>query len=189
MFFKKSIAVICLLLMAGCRYPFEFKSEGEIREEVLADDPSFSSILKQKAELDENIAGLKSDLSSKENAVNAKILALKRDFASEKDKILNRIKELDRQFDPYRLEMKQKIMELSAELKLKESSLSATNRMVSKLKKLVEQNSGSEDMKADISKWQVKIEAQSRTAEALRQEIADLRKKIRIVRLKLKLIR
>ena len=189
MVFKVLISALLTLLAAGCQYPFEFSSEGEARQEVLAQDASFGGILKKKAELDENIAGLKSDLSKKENQTRSKIMALKREHSLEKEKILTRVKELDRQFDPYRIEMKQKIMEFSAELKLREASLSATNRMISKLRKLVEQNSESEDMAKDISKWQEKITLQSNIAESLKEEISHLRKEIRLVRLKLKLIR
>lgn len=196
LFFKEAnmvlrifISALSLLLVAGCQYPFEFGSENEIRQEVLAQDASFGDVLKKKAELDESIAGLKSDLSSKENETRSKILTLKRELDSEKEKILTKIKDLDRQFDPYRIEMKQKVMEFSAELKLREASLTATNRMISKLKKLVEQNSESKDMTEEVSKWQEKITRRSNTAESLKEEISYLRKKIRLVRLKLKLIR
>jgi len=180
---------LSLLLIAGCQYPFEFSSESEIRQEVLAQDASFGEVLKKKAELDENVAGLKSDLSGKDNETRAKILTLKRELDVEREKIVTRIKELDRQFDPYRVEMRQKVMEFSAELKLREASLTATNRMISKLNKLVEQNSESKNMTAEVSKWQEKITTQSNTAQNLKEEIANLRKEIRLVQLKLKLIR
>jgi len=183
------ISVLLLLLAAGCQYPLEFSSENEIRQEVLAQDPSFGNILKKKAELDENIAGLKSDLSSKENEARSKMLVLKNELSLEKERILAEIKEFDKRFDPYRIEMKQKIMEFSAELKLREASLTATNRMISKLKKLVEQNSESEDMAEEVSKWQEKITHQSDIAESLKENASHLRDKIRLVRLKLKLIR
>jgi hypothetical protein len=183
------ISVLSLLLVAGCQYPLEFSSENEIRQEVLAQDSSFGNILKKKAELDENIAGLKSDLSGKENEARSKILILKRELSLEKEKTSTRIKELNKRFDPYRIEMKQKIMEFSAELKLREASFTATNRMISKLKKLVEQNSESKDMAEEVSKWQEKIARQSDIAESLKENVSHLRKKIRLVRLKLKLIR
>ena len=186
---KIFIPVLSLLLVAGCQYPLEFSTESEMRQEVLAQDASFGDTLKKKAELDEGIASLKSDLSSKENDTRSKMLALKREFNSEKEKIVTKIKELDRRFDPYRVELRQKVMEFSAELKLRESSLSATNKMVLKLNKLVEQNSESKDMVEEVSKWQEKITRQSNTAESLREEITHLRKEIRLVRLKSKLIR
>ncbi len=196
LFFKKAkmvlrifISVLLLILAAGCQYPLEFSSENEIRQEVLAQDPSFGDTLKKKSELDESIASLKSDLSAKENEARSKILVLKNELSLQREKILTKIKELDKRFDPYRIEMKQKIMEFSAELKLREASLTATNRMISKLKKLVEQNSESEDMKEEIFKWQEKITRQSDISESLKENASHLRDKIRLVRLKLKLIR
>ncbi len=183
------ISALFLFLVAGCQFPLEFSSESEIRQEVLSQDASFGDVLKKKAELDEKIAGLRSDLSGKENEARSKILALKRGLSLGKETIVTRIKELDRQFDPYRVEMRQKVMELSAELKLREASLSATNKMILKLGKLVEQNSESKDMVEEVSKWQEKITHQSNIVEGLREEMTHLRKEIRLVRLKLKLIR
>ncbi len=188
MVFRILISALALLLVTGCQYPLEFSSASEIRQEVLAQDASFGDILKKKAELDEKIAGLKSDLSSKENEARSKVLTLKRGLNAEKKDILTKIKDLDRQFDPYRIELKQKIMEFSAELRLKEASLTATNRMISKLNKLVEQNSESSDMIEEVSKWQEKITHQSNIAESLTEEISYLSKEMRLVRLKLKLI-
>lgn len=188
MVYRIAVFIACLLALTGCQYPFEFGSESEIREEVLSKDPSFKSVLKQKAELDAKIAGLKSELANKENSIKSQILGLKRQLSAEKGKTSADIRELERQFEPYRLEMKQKIMELNAELKLRESSLSATNKMVSKLRKLIEQNSAAEGMKEEISEWQAKIDSQSLIAENLQNDIAGLRKKIRLTRLKLKLI-
>ena len=178
-----------LLLSGGCQYPFEFASEKEIREEVLSQDPSFGGLLKKKATIDEEITSLKSEVSKKANEINAKISTLKRELLLAKEHNTAIAKELDQQLDPFRIELNQKSMELMAELKLKESSLSSTRSMITRLRKMIEQSSSAEEMASEVPKWQDKIKYHSQQADNLQKEVTDLRSEIRLIRLKSKLLK
>ncbi len=189
MFYRLVILVTLLVFLSGCQYPFEFRSETEIREEVLEQDPSFGAILKHKAEMDEQIGELKSELNTKVNEIDSKVLTLKRELSSTRDQINTKIVELNQQLDPDRIELKQHLMELTSELKLRESSLSATNKMIARLNKLIKQSSLDENMADEVSKWQDKIGLLVQQARAFESDIISTREKIKLLRLKLKLIK
>jgi chromosome segregation ATPase len=178
-----------LILISGCRYPFDLRLESEMRQEVIESDPSFSAILDKKAELDEKITELRSGLSLSANEIKSKILALKRELSLLRQETTGRTEAISRELDPHRSEIRQNLMELSAEYKLRQSSLSAINRMIAGLKRLSKQSGQISDSGDDVSKWQEKIDYQSRQADILRQEISTLRQEIRILRFKQKLLR
>ena len=186
-----SLFFLCLVLtsVSGCRYAFEFRPESEIRQEVIDSDSSFLAILDKKSELDEKIAELNSELSLNTNEIKSKILALKRELSFLRQKTASQTDAINRELDPHRSEINQSLMELSAEYKLRQSSLSAINRMIAGLRRLSQQGAQDADSGGDISKWQEKIDYQTRQAGILRQEIDALRQEIRILRLKQRLLR
>jgi chromosome segregation ATPase len=178
-----------IVLISGCGYPFEFRPESEIRQEVIELDPSFSAVLDKKAELDGKIAELDSELSLNTNEIKSKIHALKRELSFLRQESAGRTEAISRELDPYRSEISQSLMELSAEYKLRRSSLSAINRMIAGLKKLSQQSGQTADSGDDISKWQEKIDYQTHQADILKQEIDALNQEIRTLRLKQRLLK
>jgi chromosome segregation ATPase len=191
-FYKKGavpILLILAVLIYGCQYPFELRPESEIIQEVIEQDPSFKEALDKKSELDEKISALSEELNLKAVNVKSKIGSLKREFRDYKQDISSRIESVNSQLDPQRSSISQKITELSSELNLKQSSLSATNRMIADLKKLIQQRASPDADAEDVSRLQDRIDSQVHQAELLKQDIACLRDKIRLERLKLRLLR
>jgi len=183
------IAIIVPLAATGCQYPFEFRTQEEIRDEVLDRDPLFASLLDKKSGIDEKIKGLREEISIKKGEINSKVLVLKQELNVFRQQTDSRIKELDAQLSPYREELKQKIQELVIELKLKESSASAANKMALKLEKIVEQGSTSESLAKEAPKWQNKITSLRSQIQELETELASIRQKINLIRLKLRLLK
>jgi len=183
------IAIIVPLVAMGCQYPFEFRTQKEIRDEVLDRDPLFASLLDKKSGIDEKIKGLREELGIKKGEINSKVLVLKQELSFSRQQTDSRIKELDAQLTPYREELKQKIQELVIELKLKESSVSAANKMALKLEKMVAQGSTSESLAKEAPKWQNKIASLRSQIQELETGIVSIREKIRLIRLKLRLLK
>lgn len=190
---KQVLSAFCLCLMIifmpGCQYAFEFRPDSEIRQEVIEQDPSFANVLKKKSELDEKINSLNSELSLKANEVKSKILALRRELSVFKEHTIKQIDFFNSQLDPDRSDIDQMLLELSAEYRLKQSSLAAINKMIDGLKKLSQQSQQAADSADDASKWQDKINYQAQQADILKQEIDILRNDIRLLRLKQRLLR
>lgn len=188
MAYKVFILFLIVISIAGCQYPFEFKTASEIRQEVLDNDPAFEEILRKKTELDEKIASLNSEQSLKAGEIESRMLALRKELQMSKENAAQRIALLNSQLDPYRSEIKQRIMEFSTELRLKQSSLSAVYKMISDLNKLSKQNPVQEAGTEDALRLRDKINYQQQQADTLKQDIAELRAKIRLLRFKLKLL-
>jgi len=182
------LLLVVLLAVSGCRYPFEFKPKEEIKGEVLEKEPSFSSVLEKKAELDKQVKALRMELSNEKGRTNSKILTLKQELQATAARINSSIKKLDAQLDIHRIGLKSEIKELVVELKLKESSLGATNKNIAKLQNLIERGDESENLAEEAPKWQEKIPALRAQAQELETEVSSLRKKIHLNRLKLKLL-
>ena len=177
------------LALTGCQYPFEFRTEKEIREEILGKDPSFAQVLDKKGKLDEEIRVILEDFNAKRIDLNSEILILKKELKIAKNESDTKIKEIDSQLLPFREELEQKVRELITELKLKESSLYATKKMIAKFNKLLEERSSSENLAKESSKWQDKIAALKIQAEELEEEVSSIRDKVHLNRLKLKLLK
>jgi uncharacterized protein YdcH (DUF465 family) len=188
MFFKFLPYFFVIILLSGCQYPFEFRSTSEIRQEVLDNDPAFESVLQKKAEIDEKIASLNAEQSLKAREIESRMLSLKRELQLSRQNAAERVASLESQLDPQRSEIKQRITEFSTELKLNQSSLSAVRKMIADLNRLKGQRPAQEQETEDSLRLREKIETQQRQAESLTQDIADLRAKIRLLRLKLKLL-
>jgi len=182
------LLLITLLVASGCKYPFEFRPLEEIRGEVLEKDPSFADVLDQKQKHNEKIKALKTQLSSEKGRINSKIAALRQEFEATQAKINEEIRKIDAHLDVHRLNLKSQIEELVIELKLKESSLAATNKNIAKLQNLVESGEESENLAEEAPKWKEKIPALRTQAQELEGEVSSLRKQIRLNRLKLKLL-
>jgi hypothetical protein len=188
MVFKFLASFFTIILLSGCQYPFEFKSASEIRQEVLDNDPAFEDVLHKKAELDEKIASLNAEQSLKAREIESRTLALRRELQLSKENLAERIALLNSQLDPQRSGIRQRIMEFSTELKLKKSSLSAVQKMIADLNRLSRQGPVHETETKDILRLQDKIDTQQMQADSLTQDIAGLRAKIRLLRLKLRLL-
>jgi hypothetical protein len=188
MVFKFLAYFFVIILLSGCQYPFEFRSASEIRQEVLDSDPAFETVLQKKAELDEKIASLNAEQSLKAREIESRMLALKRELQLSKENAAKQISLLKSQLDPQRSEIRQRITEFSTEFKLNQSSLSAVRKMIADLDKLKGQRPAQDMETEDSLRLREKIETQERQAESLTQDIADLRAKIRLLRLKLKIL-
>lgn len=183
------VVMIAGLMFAGCQYPFEFRTQEEIKDEVLGKDSSFASLLDRKTKIDEKVKGLRQELIIKKSEINSKVLVLKQELDTFRQQIDSRIKELDAQLIPYREDLKQRINELVIELKLKESSVSAAKKTVLKFERIVEQGSSSEDLAKETPKWQDKIASLKSQIKELETEISSVREKINLNRLKLRLLK
>ena len=188
MAYKAFLSFLILISLTGCQYQFEFKSASEMRQEVLDNDPAFAEILQKKTELDEKIASLNSEQGLKAREIESRMLVLRRELQLSKEHTAERMASLNSQLDPYRFEIKQRIMEFSTELRLKQSSLSAVYKMIVDLNRLSKQSSAQEAGTEDVLRLRDKINYQQQQSDALKQDIADLREKIRLLRLKLKLL-
>jgi hypothetical protein len=183
------LPVCAILILSGCQGFYGPGDKEEMKREVLEKDPAFSEILSEKQEVDAQIAKLRAEFADKKREVSSKISGLKDElnFARKNSDI--EIKNTDARLEPYRQDIKLRIKELLTELKLRKSSLATTRKMISKLGKLVEQKSVSEDLGKESAKWQDKITYMHNQAGDLEKEIAYIQDEIRLNRLKLKLLK
>jgi hypothetical protein len=79
-------------------------------------------------------------------------------------------------------------MELSTELRLKQSSFSAVRKMILDLNRLNGKDSVQDQPSGDSSRLREKISAHQEQADTLMRDISVLREKIRLLRFKLKLL-
>lgn len=173
----------------GCQYPFEFKTGNEIREEVLNSDPSFAEVLDKKTKLDEEVRILLEDFTAKKRELDNKAIMLRKELKIAKEDFNNGIKKIDSQLTPYRQKLQEDIKGLVTELKLKESSLSATRKMIAGFEKLLGQSPSSENIAKESAKWKDKIASLKVQAEELEKEVSHTSDKISLNRLKLKLLK
>lgn len=183
------LIILSLLWFEGCQFPFEFRTQEEIRKEVLDKDPAFSDILDEKAKLDEQIKALKVEFEDKKKLIEKKISSLKEELKSAKEYTDSRIRAIDSQLGPPREELKLKIKKLAAELKLKESSLAATKKAIAKFTKLTQEKGSSENLPKEAPSPQDNISSLKIQAQELERDVSFLRAEIRINRLKLKLLK
>ncbi|MFC1806999.1 hypothetical protein ACFL0T_01335 [Candidatus Omnitrophota bacterium] len=176
-------------LLAGCQYPFEFRTEEEIRIEVLGVDPAFVEVLNEKEEVDEQIRSLNSELKGRHNDINNQILALKNELDTFSKSTKEKVRDINSRLDPHREVLKQNTKELITELKVKERSMSATEKMISRLNNLLDKSSESENLAKEVPKWQNKIASLKLQSQELQKEVSLIRDKIRQNRLKLKLLK
>lgn len=182
------LVIFSLLWLEGCQFPFEFQAKEEIKKEVLDKDPAFSEILEVKAGLDEQIKALKTEFRDKKKLINEEISGLREKLQSVKKYMDSRIKEINSQLNPHREELNLKIRKLVAELKLKESSLSATKKTVANFTRLTQQGRSPEELAKEMPNLQDEISSLKIQAQKLEQDVSSLRNEIRINRLKLKLL-
>jgi chromosome segregation ATPase len=189
MFYRVCVPFVLMVLVSGCQFTYDFRPESEIRQEVLDSDPSFAAVIDIKKEIDNSIALINSETGLKSNDIESKILTLKRELRALREDSAKKIKSLNSRLDPYRAEISQCIAELSTELKLKQSSLSAVNNMIAELNRLSSRSDFQDASEAgDAVRLREKIAHQNQQADILNQDIAVLREKIRLLRLKKKLI-
>lgn len=183
------LIILSLLWLEGCQSPFEFRTKAEIEKEVLDVDPAFSNILDEKAKLDQQIGALKAEFRDKKKLISERISSLKEELNSAKRYMDSRISAIDSQLDPYREELRLKIKKLTAELKLKESSLFSTRKTINKLSKLTQQKQPAKDLAEEGPDLKERISFLEIQAQGLERELSLLRDKIRINHLKLRLLR
>jgi DNA repair exonuclease SbcCD ATPase subunit len=187
--YRSFILCLTMILVSGCQYPFEFISAGEMRQEVLDDDPAFAEILQKKTGLDEEITSLNSGQALKAREIESELSTLKRELQLSGQHTARRIASLDSQLDADRSDIKQRIMEFSTEIRLKRSSLSAVHKMIADLDKLSKQQPAQEAVTEDSLRLRDKIDYQRHQADILKHDIEELGKKIRLLRFKLRLLR
>jgi chromosome segregation ATPase len=184
------VSVFFLFLLTGCQLSsLEFSSLDDIKKEVLDQDSSFAETLTAKAKLDEQINKIRLEFNSKKDQINTKVQELKKELNSAKKDADEKIKQIYLQLDPTREELKERLRSLSSEVRLVESSLSTTKKTIEKFSKLAQQDAASQDAVSAVQKWQDKITPLRGQQGELEADASQLRNKIRLNQLKLKLLK
>jgi len=190
------LIIISGLIGVGFYYYSESASKyEEAKKEVLAIEPGFSDILEKRQVADEQIKIINLGFNEKNRELNAQISELKKELNFARKEKAKSIANIEVQFNPSRQDLKIKIRQLITELKLKESSLYATNKTIAKLTKLTKEttlpagSSSFNQQAAEAQKWYEKTKSLKTQAQELAKDIGLLRDAIHLNRLKLKLLR
>jgi chromosome segregation ATPase len=169
----------------GCDLFFDRQ---QARKTVLAEDPSFASILQERDKIKSRMDKAEEALKEKKKELNSAIKELKEAFSKENKKISLEIKNLENNLNKYRDEIKLDLKKLTQELKAKKKILKNTESTIKEANKLLTEDAHAQLTSQKETGWDDKLKQLSRQRDDIVEQIDQLNEEIRVEKLKLKLL-
>jgi chromosome segregation ATPase len=169
----------------GCDLFFDRQ---QARKTVLAEDPSFLNILKERDKIKSRMDKAEEALKEKKKELNSAIKELKEKFSKENKKISLEIKNLENNLDKYKDEIRLSLKKLTQELKTKKKILKNTESTIKEANKLLAEDAHAQLTSQEETDWNDKLKQLSRQRDDIVRQIDKLDEEIRIEKLKLKLL-
>lgn len=155
-------------------------------DEVLRADASFKDLISKKERLDSEVMHLKSSYGQKKSKLLAEVAKLRAEVSMQNKELTDKVQGLKSQLEPERQALKAKIKELRLILSSKEKILSNVKAIEKNASNLAEANDASLKKKLDVEDVHKGFSSQS---SALKEEVASLKERLRILLFKEKLLR
>ena len=162
-----------LLWLSGCA-PVDRQ---KLAQEVLAKDPEFSAVLEKHRELSSRIQTYDRELSVRRSDVEKKITQLRKDLVDAAVSVRTKTNEAKKRMEPDRQRLQQALTQAGNELKIKQGQRSILGKQVAMLKK-----SPGQPQDGRMAQW-------LKQAETLDQDLAEVKERMRLYKIKLILIK
>ena len=178
------VVALCLCASLGGCAP---KSREQLAQEVLKADPKFASVLDKHREVASRIDTYERELALKRGTVDRSIEQLRKDLASATASVKTKINEAKKRLEPERERLTLDLEMAEEELRAKRAQRSSLGRSIAKLKKAV--RSALDVWTAEErSRQEAQVQDMLRDASRLDQEMATLKKHLKLLKRKLLLL-
>ena len=182
---RRLLIIAGLLSLVGCGAP---ANREQLAKEVLAADPSFSSVLMTHRELTSRIETYERELALKRATIERQIADLRKELETATTNARTKITAAKAQLDPERKRLELQLSLAGEELRAKQAQRANVGRSIAKLRKTLKE--GEQLLTAAEQAGQRgQLAEHLREAERLDQELAGSKEHIRLLKLKLLLIR
>jgi hypothetical protein len=158
----------------------------EQKKQIAAADSDFQNVLELKGRADSEIAQLRARFLSEKNIYESEVAVLRKDFQAKRAQFYSEVERLKAQLDPEREKIGADIAVLTEELKNKRKALQAIKGMLSQAKSIIEGKFSSQLSEQDKAQWAKRFESLSEEENKVSGEIASIKEKIYILKLKLR---
>jgi len=175
---------VLLLFLQGCSIDPE-----EARKQVIAYDPSFRDVLREKDAIIKKLEEKKSDFDKKTSEIDAGIAALKNNksmIRAEYDKSVDALK---KQLDPRKRTLQLELVDLKRKMKRKIREENDIKKDIAEVNSLVEKKDQLDLTREEISAWNRRLATLTGRAGETGKAIAGMKEELRIKKLKLKLLK
>lgn len=148
----------------------------KLAQEVVAKDPEFAAVLEKHRELTSRIETYDRELSVRRSEVEKKVALLRKDLVDAAASVRAKTEEVKKRMDPDRMRLQQALTQSGNELNIKQAQRSALGKQIAILKKSGQPESGG-------------LAQLLQQAQQLDQEMAEIKDRIRLTKIKLVLIK
>lgn len=160
----------------------------EIKNAIIAFDPSFKEVLVNKAQIDSRIETLKNDFRSRQAVINSKIMELEEELKGIRRRHYAEVHELASRLDPERQRIKANLNELNTEMRNKQGLINTLKNSTRQTKKMLEnKDAGLSDRES--AKWRGDIEDLTIQISQLEAGAMELKRKICLRRQQLDILK
>jgi peptidoglycan hydrolase CwlO-like protein len=160
-------------------------SEDQTRQ-ILAADEDFKKVLEMKASLDAQLADLRSQFLSERNIYESKVASLRQEFEAKRTQFYSQTEQIKQQLNPQREKIRSQIAILEEELRNSLKGLRAVKGMLKQAKDIIEGKISQDFSPPDKQVWQKRFDSLTEEAAKASQEIAVIKEKLYILKLKLR---
>ena len=171
------------LLLEGCTGDLK-----GMEEEILAHDSSFQKTIDQRDSTQRQLDADKASYIQKNQEIESRMTALKEKKAEIKADHLATLEKIKRQIYPKKRSLQQDLMNLQRRLKEKQIEVRNITKDIDEVNALVKKDDRLSLTREEIQAWSKRLSTLVERKNRMEKEIAALRKKIRITRLKIKVL-
>jgi len=171
------------LLLEGCTGDLK-----EMEKEILAYDSSFQKTIDQRDSTQKQLDAEKASYIQKNQEIESRITALKEKKAEVKADHLATLEKIKRQIYPKKRSQQQDLMNLQRRLKERQIEVRNITKDIEEVNALVKKDDRLSLTREEIQAWSKRLSSLVERKSGMEKEIAVLRNKIRITRLKIKVL-
>jgi len=184
-FYKIVGFILIISVYAGCAP--KITEEDIKRVEKL--DPQFKTVLNKKQGLDSKTSSLENQIAAEKADTEVKISALRNEFQNKKKDIEVRIVEVQVQLEPEKKVIKERIEKLNAELKPLQERLTNIESMLEDTRSILAKSKDTNIALQDKAKWDTQIKTLETERGKVQKDIENLKEKIGLYDLELRIIK
>ncbi len=187
---KNKKVLVLLLVAVGCQLVVAISGCAPIavsedqKKQILTADPDFQKILDMKSKLDNQLISLRAEFLSEKDIYESKITALRKEYESDRAKFYAQTQDVKSKLNPEREKIKLDIAVFEEQLKNKNKGLRVIEDMLGQSKAIIENKFNSGLSEKDKLDWHKRYDSLIAESTATKQEIAKLKEKLYILKLK-----
>ncbi|MFA6636954.1 MAG: hypothetical protein WCV56_07655 [Candidatus Omnitrophota bacterium] len=162
---RAGIFLLVSLLIAGCRGDIE-----ELEKKVLERDPSFQSVLDEKAHMLKELEETRKKYSERKLLIEGQIAALRQEMERSRGEYTARVERTKKKLEPEITALKNEIKAKRRAMAVKNSELRAIEKNISEIKELVQKGKNLEMTQEEMRMWNERMTALLKKRESAVKE-------------------